>query len=328
MEYKKFMGTFGNNDQTNSRIKVIGVGGGGSNAVNYMHNQGIHGVSFAVCDTALQDLQKSPIEYKIQLGKMLTKGLGAGSKPEVGCMAAGESIDEIKAMLNPETTSMVFIVAGMGGGTDTGAALVIAKTAKDAGILTVAVVTIPYEYEQQERYKAARQGIEELKPCVDNFLIINNENISKLYGNLNVSEVEGKINEVICTAVRGIAEIMTRQGIHNVDIKDVESVMKDRGLTIMGMGRASGKTRAKQAAENAINSLLPDCKISNAKGLLLNVVEGSKKLYLAEMNEIITYIIEQTGENVHMKYGITADPSLGKDIAVTIIVTGFDEVNK
>jgi cell division protein FtsZ len=270
----------------------------------------------------MQDLNKSPIAHKIQLGKTLTEGLGAGSNPEQGRKAAEESIEEIKSMLTG--SKMVFIVAGMGGGTGTGAAPIIAKIAKDAGILTVAVVTTPYKFERGGRYKTALQGIEELKLNVDAYLVIKNENIRTVYGKLKVSEAENRANELLCTAVRSIAEIMTRPGMHNVDFNDVKSVMTNSGLTIMGTGRASGESRALQSAEKAINSPLLDYKIDNAKGLLINIVYGDDELNTDELEEIITYITEHTGDKVDMKYGLATDPELGNDLAVTIIVTGFE----
>jgi cell division protein FtsZ len=326
MEEEKFIKMFGSDTQGGSIIKVIGVGGGGGNAVNYMHKQGVHGVSFVVCNTDVQDLQKSPIEYKIQLGKQLTEGTGAGSEPEQGRQAAQESIGDITAMLNPVNTKMVFIVAGMGGGTGTGAAPVIAKRAKEAGILTVAVVTIPYEYEGK-RSKVALAGIEALKPCVDAILIIKNDNIRKLYGKLRVSAAANKANELLCTAVRGIAEIITKTGVRNVDFADVKNVMKNSGLAIMGTGRSNGEKRANDATEQAVNSPLLDYKISNAKGLLVNIVEGTDEqyeLFEEEIEEIITHITKKTGKEVDIKYGIARDESLGEDIAVTIIVTGIE----
>ena len=312
---------WGSDGQGGSIIKVIGVGGGGGNAVNYMHEQKIKGVSFVVCNTDVQDLQKSPIEHKIQLGKKLTEGLGAGSQPERGRMAAEENIDEVRAML--ADAKMAFVVAGMGGGTGTGASPLIAKVAKEMDILTVAVVTIPYYFERG-RYKNALLGIQELKANVDAILTIKNDKILEIYGDLTMDAAEDEANKLLCTAVRGIAEIITHTGKHNVDFADVKHVMENSGCAIMGTGRASGDNRAIAAVEQALRSPLLDYDMRGAKGLLVNIVQG-EKLLVREMNEIMDYIEEQTGEQVSTKYGFATDPQLGEDIAVTIIVTGFEE---
>jgi cell division protein FtsZ len=317
-----FINMFPNNGQGNPIIKVIGVGGAGGNAVNYMYEQGIVGVGFVVCNTDVKDLQKSPIEHKLQIGKKLTGGLGAGSKPERGRQAAEENIEEITAMLTD--VKMVFVVAGMGGGTGTGATPVIAKTAKDMGILTVAVVTTPYAYEKK-RYNNAMHSVDELTPNVDAILIIKNDKITETYKNLTIKASENKGNELVYAAVRGTAEIMTRTGDHSVDFADVESVMKDSGLTLMGTGRANGEDRADVAVKQAIESPLLDCKIAGAKGLLVNIVQGNKEMLVSEQQKIIESITNTTGDDIDLKYGVATDPELGEDITVTIIVTGFEK---
>ena len=308
---------------TSSIIKVIGVGGGGSNAVNYMYEQGIKGVDFIVCNTDAQALDKSPVPLKIQLGSTLTEGRGAGSIPEVGRNAAIESLDEIKALLSDNTT-MVFITAGMGGGTGTGAAPVIAKVARDMGILTVGIVTVPFMFEGKKRSSQAELGLSEMKANVDTLLEINNDKLRELYGNLTLKAAFGHADEVLCTAAKGIAEVITLIGTVNVDMNDVKTVMKDSGKAIMGSGRASGEGRARKAVESALESpLLNDRDITGANFVLLNITHGSDELLMDEISEITDYIQEQAGMSAEVIWGYGQDVSLGDEVCVTVIATGF-----
>lgn len=313
-------------EQENSIIKVIGVGGGGSNAVNQMFRQGIKDVTFAVCNTDTQALNSSPIPLKIQLGSSLTKGLGAGCNPTQGRNAALESIDEIKKMLEPPT-EMVFITAGMGGGTGTGAAPVIAKIAKEMGILTVGVVTLPFRDEGTESLKRAILGIRELEQCVDSLLIIDNQKIYKIFGELTVYEAFPKADGVLNIAVKSIAEIITKPGYINVDFADVRMVMSNSGMAIMGTGTASGENRAIKAVEEALNSpLLNDYNLKTAKSVLVNI-SSSKEfgLSMAELSQIMDYISECTGGYaVNFKRGVVCDNDLGESVSVTIVATGFN----
>jgi cell division protein FtsZ len=320
---EQFLSMINGGSAGDSIIKIIGVGGGGGNAVNYMYKQGIHGVDFVVCNTDEQDLQGSPIAHKIQLGKKLTEGLGAGSIPEVGSRAAEESAEEIQAMLQTQNTKMVFIIAGMGGGTGTGATPLIAKIAKSMNILTIAVVTTPYK-DEGDRYEIAMAGIDTLKPNTDAMLVIANEKIYEEYSELEMEEAEDKANELLCVAVRGIAEIITIKGARNTDFADLRKVMENSGRAIMGTGRASGANRATEATMQAINSKLLDCDIKGAKGLLINIVQGEKKVLLSERRAITDYVISQTGPQVSRKIGLTTNLNYGEDLGVTIIVTGFD----
>jgi cell division protein FtsZ len=308
---------------TSSIIKVIGVGGGGSNAVNYMYEQGIKGVDFIVCNTDAQALDKSPVPLKIQLGSTLTEGRGAGSIPEVGRNAAIESLDEIKALLSDNTT-MVFITAGMGGGTGTGAAPVIAKVARDMGILTVGIVTVPFMFEGKKRSSQAELGLSEMKANVDTLLEINNDKLRELYGNLTLKAAFGHADEVLCTAAKGIAEVITLIGTVNVDMNDVKTVMKDSGKAIMGSGRASGEGRARKAVESALESpLLNDRDITGANFVLLNITHGSDELLMDEISEITDYIQEQAGMSAEVIWGYGQDVTLGDEVCVTVIATGF-----
>lgn len=308
-----------------SIIKVIGVGGGGSNAVNYMYTQGVAGVDFFVCNTDSQDLEMSPIPNKIQIGNNLTEGLGAGSDPEMGKKSAMESINRITEVLRTNT-KMVFVTAGMGGGTGTGAAPVIAKAAKDMGILSVGIVTLPFEFEGPGRINQAKEGIEELRPHVDALLIISNDRITEMYGDLRYREAYSKADNILCTAAKGIAEIITVPGIMNVDFKDVRSAMVDSGKAIMGTGISKGEERAMEAAKKALESpLLNDTRISGAQNILVNISYGSEEPYMREINEVNKYFQEESGQNAVLKCGVCHDETLEDEICVTIIATGFEE---
>ncbi len=306
-----------------SIIKVLGVGGGGSNAVNHMYRQGIKGVDFIVTNTDIQALEKSPVSTKIQLGKTLTQGLGAGNQPERGRESAIENIEDIKAILG-NNTKMVFITAGMGGGTGTGGAPVIAEAAKSMGILTVGIVTIPFRYEGNKRIESAVEGISKMEKHVDALLVINNEKIREIYGNLGGREALGKADEVLTVAAKGIAEIITVEGHINVDFADVKTVMKDSGIALMGTGEASGEDRAENAIEQALSSpLLDNTDIKGAKNLLLNIVSGKEEATLDEISYINEYVQKATGDNADLIWGSNVDESLGDIIAVTVIAAGF-----
>ncbi len=307
-----------------SIIKVIGVGGGGSNAVNHMFHRGIKDVNFVVCNTDAQALNSSPVSVKLQLGASLTLGRGAGSKPEVGRMAAEESIDEIKEILQ-NNTSMVFITAGMGGGTGTGAAPVIAKTSKSMGILTVGIVTIPFSFEGPERINQAIKGITEMQDHVDSLLVVSNDKLREIFGNLAISEAFSRADDVLATAAKGIAEIITVPGYVNVDFADVETVMKDSGVAVMGSGMAEGENRAVRAIEAALASpLLNNNEIRGAKSILLNFTFGENELTMDEVTEVTDYIIASANRQMSMIWGMGSDPSLGEKLNVTIIATGFE----
>lgn len=308
---------------TSSIIKVIGVGGGGSNAVNYMYEQGIKGVDFIVCNTDAQALDVSPVPLKVQLGSTLTEGRGAGAIPEVGRNSAIESIDEIRELLSTNT-NMVFVTAGMGGGTGTGAAPVIAKVAKDMGILTVGIVTVPFMFEGKKRSNQAEFGVKEMRDAVDTLLIIRNDKLRELFGNLTLKQAFSHADEVLCTAAKGIAEVITLTGTVNVDMNDVKTVMKDSGVAIMGSGRASGEGRARRAVQIALESpLLNDNDIFGANFILLNITHGSDELLMDEVSEITDFIQEQAGQNAEVIWGYGQDESLGDDVSVTVIATGF-----
>ncbi|MCW3078309.1 MAG: cell division protein FtsZ [Bacteroidetes bacterium] len=309
--------------EENSIIKVIGVGGGGSNAVNHMYRLGIKGVDFIVCNTDRQALEKSPVPNKIQLGNQLTKGLGAGSIPDVGRNAALESIDEIKSYLG-EGTQMVFITAGLGGGTGTGAAPVIASIAKELGILTVGIVTIPFTFEGKKRRAQAELGLEEMKKYVDTLLVIGNDKLREIYGNLKMSEAFEHADDVLTGAAKSIAEIISLHMHINVDFNDVKTVMQDSGVAIMGSAVASGEKRAIKAVEQALNSpLLNDNDISGARHVLLNIMSGSDDIDMDEFGEITDFIQEAAGGTAELITGYGTDPSLGDNVSVTIIATGF-----
>ncbi len=310
-----------------SIIKVFGVGGGGSNAVNHMYDQGIVGVNFVVCNTDSQALDISLIPNKIQLGPALTQGLGAGAKPEVGMKSAEESSDPIKDLLS-KNTKMVFITAGMGGGTGTGAAPVVARIAREMGILTVGIVTTPFWFEGKARYNQAMEGIEKLKEYVDTLLIINNDRIREMYGNLTRREAFNHANNILATAAKSISEIITVPGEINVDFADVQTVMKNGGSAIMGCATAEGDDRSMRAVQGAINSpLLNDSDIKGAKKVLVNITTGSRQVTMDEIGEIMEYVQESAG-STDIILGACDDPSLGDKLSVTIIATGFESSRK
>jgi cell division protein FtsZ len=310
-----------------SIIKVLGVGGGGSNAVNHMFRQGIKDVDFIVCNSDAQALANSPVPIKLQLGASLTEGRGAGNKPEVGRQAAIESIENLTEILSVNT-KMLFITAGMGGGTGTGAAPVIARAAKELGILTVAIVTIPFKNEGPRRVNQALEGIAELEKQVDSLLVINNEKIRQIYGDLRLSEAFSKADDVLTVAARGIAEIITVHGFINVDFADVQTVMTNSGVAMLGTGMAEGEGRAIEAIKEALNSpLLNDTDIKGAKNILLNVISGIEEVTMDEIGQIIDFLKECSGINADLIWGNGTDPSLGNKISVTVIATGFSAGN-
>ena len=305
-------------------IKVIGVGGGGSNAINHMFNQGIKGVDFVICNTDSQALNSSGVPNKIQLGVNLTEGLGAGANPEIGEKAAIESLDEIKAMLN-SNTKMVFITAGMGGGTGTGAAPIIAKMAMELDILTVGIVTTPFQFEGKIRNSQAHSGIEKFRNVVDSLVVINNNKLREVYGNLGFKAGFSKADEVLSTAARGIAEVITHHYTQNIDLRDAKTVLSNSGTAIMGASTAVGENRAKKAITNALDSpLLNDNKISGAKNVLLLIVSGSQEITIDEIGEINDHIQAEAGHVANIIMGVGEDEALGESISVTIIATGFD----
>ena len=305
-------------------IKVIGVGGGGSNAINHMFRQGIIGVDFVVCNTDSQALQTSPVPNKIQLGVNLTEGLGAGAKPEIGQQAALESIEELEKMLDVNT-KMVFITAGMGGGTGTGAAPVIAQLAKERGILTVGIITIPFQFEGKNRYDQAMEGVERLRKQVDSLIVINNNKLREVYGNLGFKAGFSKADEVLATASKGIAEVITNHLTMNIDLKDAKTVLSDSGTAIMGSYVASGADRARIAIQSALDSpLLNDNKITGAKNVLLLITFGSDEITIDEISEINEYIQNEAGHNANIIMGIGEDEKLDDAISVTVIATGFN----
>jgi cell division protein FtsZ len=306
-----------------SIIKVIGVGGGGSNAVNHMFRLGIKGVEFIICNTDKQALEKSPVPNKIQLGSHLTKGLGAGSIPDVGRDSALESVEDVRKYLE-DNTQMVFITAGLGGGTGTGAAPVIASIAKELGILTVGIVTIPFSFEGKKRRQQAEAGLEELKKYVDTLLVIGNDKLREIYGNLKMSEAFAHADDVLTGAAKSIAEIISLHMHINVDFNDVKTVMKESGVAIMGSAIASGEKRSLRAVESALNSpLLNDNDIRGARHVLLNIMSGSDDIDMDEFGEITDFIQEAAGGTAELITGYGTDPSLGDNVSVTIIATGF-----
>lgn len=309
--------------ERSSIIKVIGVGGGGGNAVNHMFHRGIRDVNFVVCNTDGQALANSPVSVKLQLGENLTEGRGAGSKPDIGRQAALESLDSIKEVLEANT-NLAFITAGMGGGTGTGAAPVIAKAAKEMGILTVGIVTIPFGFEGPERINHAIKGISELKDHVDSLLVIKNEKLREIYGNLTLSEAFARADDVLTTAAKGIAEIITVPGYVNVDFADVQTVMTDSGGAIMGSASAEGEDRAIRAIEAALTSpLLNNNEITGAKSILLNITSGQKEITMDEITEITDYVIASSSKETSLIWGMGHDPNLEEKIGVTVIATGF-----
>lgn len=309
---------------TGSPIKVIGVGGGGSNAVNYMHQQGIKGVDFIVCNTDNQALDASKVPVRIQLGTTLTAGQGAGSIPEIGKNAAIENLDDVLGHLGDNTT-MVFVTAGMGGGTGTGAAPVIAKACKDLGILTVGIITVPFNFEGRRRATQAGEGLEAMRAAVDTLLVIRNDKLRELFGNLTLKQAFSNADEVLCTAAKGIAEVITLTGDINVDMNDVKTVMRDSGAAIMGAGSASGEGRAMIAVAEALESpLLNDSDITGANFVLLNITYGSEEILMDEISEITDYIQDQAGATAEVIWGYGHDDELGDQICVTVIATGFE----
>ncbi|WP_166967270.1 cell division protein FtsZ [Yeosuana marina] len=305
-------------------IKVIGVGGGGSNAINHMFQQGIKGVDFYICNTDAQALQNSGVPNKIQLGVNLTEGLGAGANPDIGEQSALESFDDITQMLD-SNTKMVFITAGMGGGTGTGAAPIIAKMAKDADILTVGIVTMPFQFEGKMRIQQSQKGIEKLRDVVDSLIVINNNKLREVYGNLGFKAGFSKADEVLATAARGIAEVITHHYTQNIDLRDAKTVLSNSGTAIMGSALASGQNRAQEAIRKALDSpLLNDNKITGAKNVLLLIVSGSHEITIDEIGEINDHIQDEAGHGANIIMGVGEDESLEESIAVTIIATGFN----
>lgn len=305
-------------------IKVIGVGGGGSNAINHMFSQGIKGVDFVICNTDAQALENSPVPIKIQLGVSLTEGLGAGANPMVGEQSAVESIEEIKTMLTTNT-KMIFITAGMGGGTGTGAAPIIAKMAKDMDILTVGIVTIPFQFEGKTRNEQAQIGVEKLRQNVDSLVVINNNKLREVYGNLGFKAGFSKADEVLATAARGIAEVITHHYTQNIDLRDAKTVLSNSGTAIMGSSTASGANRAKEGIGRALDSpLLNDNKIKGAKNVLLLIVSGSDEITIDEIGEISDHIQNEAGHSANIIMGVGEDESLEGSISITVIATGFN----
>ncbi len=314
---------FNLNEKTPTIIKVIGVGGGGGNAVEYMYEKGICDVDFVICNTDYQALRNSPIPCKIQLGKELTAGHGAGNNPVMGEKSAQESLADIEAILKKDTR-MAFITAAMGGGTGTGAAPVIARLSKDMGILTVGIVSVPARFEGPKRLDQARDGLRRLKDHVDCLIVIDNEKIKSIYGSQTISQAFAKANDVLNIAAKGIAEIITLPGYINVDFADVRTVMTDSGVAIMGAAQASGEDRAIRAITEALESpLLNNNDILGAKDILLNITSGTDEITMDEMSQITSHIIRKVGNNAAVIWGVGTDPDLGDAVSVTIIATGF-----
>ena len=306
-------------------MKVMGVGGGGSNAVNHMFQQGITGVDFVVCNTDSQALDKSPVPNKIQLGVNLTEGLGAGANPEIGKLAAVETHEELRELLETQT-KMLFITAGMGGGTGTGAAPIIAEFAKELGILTVGIVTIPFDFEGKTRQLQAQKGLKKLKKTVDSLIIINNNKLRQVYGNLGFKEGFSKADEVLATAAKGIAQVITHHYTQNIDLKDAKTVLANSGTAIMGSATSSGSNRANDAIIKALDSpLLNDNKIDGSKNVLLLIVSGTDEITIDEIGEINEYVQKETGNSANIIMGVGEDQELGNNISVTVIATGFAE---
>lgn len=307
-----------------SIIKVIGVGGGGGNAVNYMYEQGINEVDFVVCNTDAQDLAKSPVPVKVQLGESLTGGRGAGSKPEKGRQAAIESLERIDEVLG-SNTKMVFITAGMGGGTGTGAAPVIAEEAQKKGILTIGIVTIPFLFEGKRRINQAVEGIERMKEYVDSLLVINNEKLREIYGDSSALKAFSHADDILSTAAKGIAEIITVEGVVNVDFEDVYTVMHNSGVALMGRATAEGEGRAVKAIEKALTSpLLNNNDIHGSQNMLLHITSGAEEVTMDEIGQITDYAQDEAGQSADVIWGLSSDPQLGDKVAVTVIATGFD----
>ena len=309
-------------------IKVVGVGGGGSNAVSHMFDQGIVGVDFAICNTDRQAMEMSNVPNRIQLGPELTAGRGAGSRPQMGKQACIESIDEVRKFLE-DSTKMLFVTAGMGGGTGTGAAPIIAKAAKELDILTVGIVTLPFTFEGRRRARQALEGLEELKGNVDAIIVISNDKLREIHGNLGMSDAFGRADNILTTAAKGIAEIITVGGHVNVDFEDVNTVMRDSGVAIMGTSIFEGENRAARAVAEALNSpLLEDNDIRGAKHILLNISSGVKEVTMDEIAEITEYVQEEAGFGTDLIWGHCNDEALGEKLSVTIIATGFEQGQK
>ncbi|MDF3028598.1 MAG: cell division protein FtsZ [Fluviicola sp.] len=309
---------------TTSIIKVIGVGGGGSNAVNHMFDQEIKGVDFIVCNTDRQALDISPVPYKIQLGPSLTEGRGAGAIPEIGRNAAVENIEDIRALLSGGT-KMVFVTAGMGGGTGTGAAPVIAQVAKELNILTVGIVTVPFAFEGRRRRQQAEEGLDVMRQCVDTLLVINNERLREVGGNMSLAQAFAMADNVLATAAKGIADVITTTGAINVDFNDVNTVMRDSGVAIMGSAVSEGEGRAINAVQEALTSpLLNDNNIEGAKYILLNITYGDIEVTMDEIGEITDYIQDEAGSTADVIWGHGYDPTLGNKLSVTLVATGFN----
>ncbi len=320
---KKENVSFGFSKNRSAAIKVIGVGGGGSNALSYMFEQGITGVDFIACNTDAQALNNNPVPVKIQLGASITEGLGAGADPEIGEKAALESLEEIKSILD-SNTKMTFITAGMGGGTGTGAAPIIAGISKEKGILTVGIVTIPFHFEGKMRLQQAQKGIEALRKNVDSLIVINNDKLRELYGNLGFKAGFAKADEVLTTAAKGIAEVITHHYKQNIDLRDTRTVLKESGTAVMGSSISVGENRAKDAVGQALDSpLLNDNKITGAKNVLLLIVSGRIEITIDEIGIISDYIQAEAGNNANIIMGIGEDESLEESISVTIVATGF-----
>ncbi|MEZ4920189.1 MAG: cell division protein FtsZ [Saprospiraceae bacterium] len=311
-----------------SIIKIIGVGGGGSNAVTHMYKQGIVGVDYAICNTDAQAMELSPVPEKIQLGYGLTEGRGAGSKPDVGKAACEASIDDIKEFLG-DGTKMVFITAGMGGGTGTGAAPILAKTAQEMKILTVGIVTLPFTFEGRTRVANGYEGLEELRKNVDCLVIVSNDKLRQIHGNLSISQAFSQADNILCTAAKGIAEIITVPGYVNVDFEDVNTVMRSSGVAIMGTAAVDGEGRARRAVDEALNSpLLEDNNIHGAQHILVNITSGTKEATMDEIFEITEFVQNEAGDNANLIWGNCHDERLGEKISVTIIATGFEASRK
>ncbi len=308
-------------------IKVIGVGGGGSNAVMHMYKQGIVGVDFAICNTDHQAMDVSPVPTKIHLGPNLTEGRGAGSKPNIGKLACEESIEEVRRYLE-NNCKMLFITAGMGGGTGTGAAPIIAKLAQEMDILTVAIITLPFSFEGRRRITQGFDGLAELKKNVDTLIIVSNDKLRQIYGNLSVTDAFSKADNILTTAAKGIAEIITVPGYVNVDFEDVNTVMRNSGVAIMGTASAAGDDRAKRAVDEALHSpLLEENNIRGAKHILLNITSGSKEVTMDEIFEITEFVQEEAGFGTDLIWGNCYDESLGDKVGVTVIATGFERIH-
>ena len=315
---------FNEKNVSNTFIKVIGAGGGGSNAVNRMYNFGIKDVSYAIFNTDIQDLAKSPVPVKVQLGESSTHGLGAGGRPEIGKMAAEEDVDKIKTVLS-DNTRMAFITAGMGGGTGTGAAPVIARIAKDMNILTVGIVTIPFEFEGKRKYEKAKAGLEEMRKNVDALLVIDNRQLVKIYADYRLDNAFAKADEILSDATKGIADIINTTGYINVDFADVSTIMRDCGVAIMNTGYASGQHRITEAIKDALNSpLLHDNDVRGAERVLMYIKTSNEQQLTSGETEEITNFINNIGSDIEFIWGAYYDDNLEDDISVTIIATGFE----